>query len=112
MPKTESPVRSTLTRGFSYRQLRAARLLSEVQTLPPPKSPSESGPYGLWRRLAAEDLAPPSHTGMKRMDQLKIRRIPVLPPPDPIGRDEAPASCDQHPVACIARACAQRYSRA
>jgi hypothetical protein len=80
MPKTESPVRSTLTRRFSYRQLRGARLLSEVQTLPPRESLSESGPYGLWRRLAAEDLAPPSHTGMKRINQLKIRRIPMLAP--------------------------------
>jgi hypothetical protein len=27
----------------------------------------------------------------------------MLPPNDPIDRNDAPASCDDHPVACVAR---------
>jgi hypothetical protein len=46
MPKTESPVRSTLTRGFSHRQLRGAVSYPRCKHCLQPKSLSESGPYG------------------------------------------------------------------
>jgi hypothetical protein len=58
--------------------------------------------------VVSENLAR-SHAGMKRIHQLQVRRIPVPAPPDPIGRSDAPPSCDRYQVGHIARRATQVF---